>query len=68
MQTPHHTSQRVRPSSSARMANHSAATQQSTSSSSGLLWRDMATAIGVVASAIPAAKPAGRPKRRRVRS
>ena len=41
------TSQRVRPSSSARTAHHSAATQHSTSSASGLLWREIATVIGV---------------------
>jgi hypothetical protein len=66
--TPAKTSQRVRPSSNARTRHHTAATQQSTSSASGLLWRDTATAIGVSASVRPAAKPATRPKRRRVRS
>ena len=71
-QTPASTSQRVpRPSgasSSARAAHQSAATEQSTSSASGLLWRDTATVIGVTASASPAALPATRPKRRRARS
>ena len=67
-QTPASTSQRVRPSWSARTVAHSAPTQQRISSASGLLWREIATAIGVVASASPATKPAGRPHRRRVRS
>ncbi len=67
-QTPDSTSQRVRPSSSARTTNQSAATEHSTSSASGLLWREMATVIGVTASTRPAMAPATRPKRRRVRS
>ncbi len=62
------TSHRVRPVSSARTANHSAATEHSTSSSSGLLWRETATITGVVASARPPTNPAGRPNRRRTRS
>ncbi len=66
--TPASTSQRVRPSSNPRTANQTAATQQSVSSASGLLSRDIATAIGVVASARPATKPPIRPKRRRTRS
>ena len=66
--TPAHTSQRVRPSSSARTVNHSAAVEHSTTSASGLLWREIATVIGVSASTRPATKPAGRPKTRRVRS
>ena len=37
-------------------------TQHSTSSASGLLWREIATAIGVSASASPATKPAGAPE------
>ena len=65
---PERTSQRVRPSSSARTRNHSAATEHRMSSASGLLWREMATAIGVVASAKPATNPAARPNRRRTRS
>jgi hypothetical protein len=66
--TPASTSHRVRPSSSARTTNHSAATEHRISSASGLLWREMATVIGVVASTSPATKPAARPNRRRVRS
>ena len=41
--------------------HHSAATQHSTSSASGLLWREIATVIGVSASTSPAANPAARP-------
>ena len=63
--TPDRISQRVRPSSSARTTNHSAATQHRMSSASGLLWREIATVIGVVASTRPATKPAARPNRRR---
>ena len=37
---------------------------QSTSSASGLLWREIATVIGVSASVRPAANAAARPKRR----
>ena len=59
--TPLSTSQRVRPSSSARTQNHTAATEHSTSSASGLLWRETATAIGVSASTSPATVPAARP-------
>ncbi len=66
--TPARTIQRVRPSSKARTMHHSAATQHSTSSASGLLWREIATVIGVVARTSPATKPAARPKRRRTRS
>ena len=66
--TPASTSQRVRPSSSPRTTNHSAATQHSTSSVSGLLYRAMATNTGVTASASPPTNPANRPKRRRTRS
>ena len=40
----------------------------STSSASGLLWREIATVIGVSASARPATKPPTRPNRRRTRS
>ncbi len=58
----------MRPSSSARTTNHSAATQHRMSSASGLLWREIATVIGVVASTRPATKPAARPNRRRTRS
>ena len=36
---------------------------QSTSSASGLLWREIATVIGVSASVRPAANAAARPKR-----
>ena len=67
-QTPASTSHRVRPSSSAPTVHQSAAAQHRTSSASGLLCREMATVIGVVASTRPATKPAPRPKRRRVRS
>ncbi len=67
-QTPASTSQRVRPSSIARSAHHSAATEHSTSSASGLLWRETATAIGVTARASPPINPPRRPKRRRTRS
>ena len=66
--TPASTIQRVRPSASPRTTHHSAATQHSTSSASGLLWREIATLIGVSASTSPATKPAGRPNTRRVRS
>ena len=66
--TPVSTSHLVRPVSRPRTANHSAATQQRTSSSSGLLWRETATTTGVVASASPATNPAGRPNRLLVRS
>ena len=65
---PARTSQRVRPSSSPRTMNQSAATQQRISSASGLLLREMATATGEVARTSPATKPATRPKRRRTRS
>ncbi len=47
-----------------RSAAQTAAVMQSTSSASGLLWREIATVIGVSASVSPAAKPAARPKRR----
>jgi hypothetical protein len=50
-QTPASSSQRARPSSSPRTTSHRAATEQRTSSASGLLCREIATAIGVVASA-----------------
>src|SRR3954471_14297501 len=43
--TPAQTSHFVRPSSNARTTNQSAATEQSTSSASGLLWREIATVI-----------------------
>ena len=66
--TPASTSQRVRPSSSPRTKNHNAATQHRISSASGLLWREIATAIGVNASTRPATKPAARPNGRRTRS
>ena len=66
--TPARTSQRMRPSSSPRTRNQSAAVQQSTSSASGLLWRAIATVTGVSTRARPAAKPATRPKYRRVMS
>ena len=67
-QTPARRSQPLRPCSSARTNAHSAATQQRTRSASGLLWREIATVIGVSASTRPATKPAWRPQRRRVRS
>ena len=41
---------------------------RATSSASGLLWRQMATLIGVSASTSPAVNAAARPKRRRTRS
>ena len=66
--TPDSTSQRVRPSSSPRTRHHTAAVEHSTSSASGLLWREIATVTGVSARTRPAAKPAPRPKRRRTRS
>ena len=66
--TPDHTSHFVRPSSSPRTANHTAAVTQSTSSASGLLWREIATVIGVSASTRPAAKAAPRPNGRRTRA
>jgi len=69
--TPASTSQRSwRPgfASSARTKHQRAATEQSTSSASGLLCRETATMIGVTASARPATKPPIRPKRRRTRS
>jgi len=70
--TPAATSQRVlaRPGaeSNARTVHHSAATQHSTSSASGLLWRETATVIGVSASASPPTNAPIRPKRRRSRS
>ncbi len=66
--TPDSTSQRVRPSSNPRIRNQTAAVTHSTSSASGLLWREIATAVGVSASASPAPKPAARPNRRRVMS
>ena len=55
---PERTSQRVRPSSSARPSAHSAPAQHRTSSASGLLWREIATVIGVSASTSPATNPA----------
>src|SRR4051794_13008842 len=61
-------SQRTRPSSSPRTSAHSAPITQSTSSASGLLWRETVPAIGVSASTAPAAKPPARPKRRATRS
>ncbi len=66
--TPERTSQRVRPSSSARPSAHSAPVQHRTSSASGLLWREIATVIGVSASTSPATNPARLPNRRRTRS
>ena len=66
--TPARTTQRVPPSSSARTMHHSAATQHRISSASGLLWREIATVIGVSASTRPPANPAARPNRRRTRS
>ena len=48
-----------------RTTAHSAPTTHSTSSASGLLWRETATAIGVSASTAPATNPPARPKRRR---
>ena len=66
--TPASTIQRTRPSSSARTTAHSAPTTHRTSSASGLLWRETATAIGVSASTAPATNPPARPKRRRERS
>jgi hypothetical protein len=66
--TPASTSQRVRPSSSARTTHHSAATEHRTSRASGLLCRAIATLIGVSANTSPAANPPARPKRRRTRS
>ena len=66
--TPARTIQRVRPSCRARTRHHRAPTQHSASSASGLLWREIATVIGVTASTSPATKPAVRPHRRRVRS
>ena len=66
--TPASTIQRVRPSWKARTRHHRAPTQHSASSASGLLWREMATVMGVIASTSPATKPAVRPHMRRVRS
>ncbi len=54
---------RARRPSSARTAHHSAATQHSTSSASGLLWREIATVIGVSREREPR-----RRSRRRARS
>jgi hypothetical protein len=68
MNTPVHTIHVVRCVSSARRKHQVAATDSSTNSSSGLLWRLMATIVGVVQSTRPAANPATRPKRRRTRS
>ena len=67
-QTPASTSQRVRPSSSPRTRHHSAATQHSASSASGLLWRETATIVGVSTSTSPATVPATRPNWRRTMS
>ena len=61
---PHSTSQRVRPSSSARVIAHAAATMQSVSSASGLLKRNMSAATGVSASTSPASRPATAPNHR----
>ena len=66
--TPAQTNHLVLPSSAARTVNHSAAVEHSTTSASGLLWREIATAIGVSASTRPAAKPPARPKTRRTMS
>ena len=55
---------RRRPRSSAQIA----AVTQSTSSASGLLWREIATVIGVSANVRPATVPAARPNRERARS
>jgi hypothetical protein len=60
--------QRARPSWSPRTRDHRAKTTHSTSSASGLLWREIATAIGVSASVAPAAKPPARPQQRRTMS
>ena len=52
-----------------RTTNHSAATEHSTSSASGLLWREIATVIGVSGEHEAGRRsPRTRPKRRRVRS
>ena len=51
-----------------RSSAHTAPTRHSTSSASGLLWREIATVIGVSASVRPATKPAWRPNRERARS
>ena len=53
---------------SPRSIAQSAAVMQSTSSASGLLWREIATVIGVSASVSPATVPAARPNRDRARS
>ena len=55
------TSQRVRPSATARSTAHTAATMSSTSSASGLLNLNISTATGVSASTAPASSPAAAP-------
>ncbi len=66
--TPESTIHFVRPSCRPRTRSQIAATEQSTSSASGLLWREIATVTGVSTSARPPTKPAVRPKKRRTRS
>src|SRR5580698_2318109 len=63
--TPHSTSHRVRPSSTARTSAYAATSISSTSSESGLLYRNISTATGVSASTRPATRPAPTPNQRR---
>src|ERR1700761_3613663 len=63
--TPHSTSQRDRPFSSARTMAYAAIVSSSTSSASGLLNRNISAATGVSARVRPAISPAAGPNQRR---
>src|ERR1700761_8201685 len=63
--TPHSTSQRDRPFSSARTMVYAAIVSSSTSSASGLLNRNISAATGVSARVSPAISPAAGPNQRR---
>ena len=62
---PTSTTQRVLPSSMARVNQYAPSTRQSTNSASGLLNRNIRVATGVVANTAPASNPAGAPNQRR---
>ncbi|SLH15916.1 Uncharacterised protein [Mycobacteroides abscessus subsp. abscessus] len=65
MNAPVSISQRQRPSATARVVAHAAATISSTSSASGLLKRNINAATGMTARTSPASRPAAAPKLRR---
>jgi len=62
---PASTSQRVFPASIARVTAYAAAVISSVSSASGLLYRNMSAATGVIAMAAAARRPAAGPNQRR---